>query len=95
MVQAIINISENTNRVLNIVKARYNLKDKSEAINKMAEDYEEVFEPEIRPEYAKELLRIDAEQSIPVKDIEQLKEIIGLGNQTESSEKTSKTRTKK
>ena len=34
MVQAMVNISEEANRVLNIVKAQYGLKDKSEAISK-------------------------------------------------------------
>ena len=59
MVQAIINISEHSNRVLNIVKAKYGLKDKSEAINVMAEKYEEtILEPELRPEYKKKLLKI-------------------------------------
>ena len=33
MVQAMIDISEHTNRVLNIVKAKFGLKDKSQAIN--------------------------------------------------------------
>ena len=54
MVQAIINVNDRTNQVLNIVKAKYNLKDKSEAINVMAQKYEEnVLEPELRPEYIK------------------------------------------
>ena len=43
MVQAIINISEKTNRVLNIVKAKYGLKDKSQAIDKFVEEHEEEF----------------------------------------------------
>jgi hypothetical protein len=47
MVQAIINIDERTNRILNIIKAKYVLKDKSAAINKMAEEYENmILEPE-------------------------------------------------
>ncbi len=32
MVKALINLSENANRVLNVVKARNRLKDKSEAV---------------------------------------------------------------
>ncbi len=40
MVQAIINIDENTNRILNILKAKYGLKDKSQAIDVMAQQYE-------------------------------------------------------
>jgi hypothetical protein len=54
MVKAIINIDDRTNRILNIVKAKYGLKDKSAAIIKMAEEYEEVIlEPELKPEYIK------------------------------------------
>ena len=35
MVQAMINISEDANHVLNIVKAKYKLKDKSAAIEQI------------------------------------------------------------
>ena len=59
MVQAMININEEANRVLNIIKAKYGLKDKSEAINLVVIEYEEnVLEPELRPEYKKKLLGI-------------------------------------
>ncbi len=52
MVQAVINIDERTNRVLNIVKAKFGLKDKSEAINLVVIEYEQTsLEPELRPEY--------------------------------------------
>ena len=54
-----INIDENTNRVLNIVKAKFGLKDKSEAIDLMAEQYEEdILEPELRPEFVKKMLKL-------------------------------------
>ena len=59
MVKAIINIDEHTNRLLNILKAKYGLKDKSQAINKMAEQYEEeILEPELRPEYVEKIKKI-------------------------------------
>ena len=59
MVKAIININESTNRLLNILKAKYDLKDKSQAINKMAEQYEEeILEPELRPEYVEKIKKI-------------------------------------
>jgi hypothetical protein len=65
MVKAIVDISEHSNRVLNILKAKYGLKDKSEAINMMAEQYEEeILEPELRPEYIEKLKRIDKEGSV-------------------------------
>lgn len=59
VVQAVISISEHANRVLNVVKAKYSLKDKSQAIEVMATEYEqEVLEPELRPEFIQEILRI-------------------------------------
>lgn len=59
MVQAMIDINEKANRVLNIVKAKYGLKDKSEAINLVVQEYEENFlEPELRPEYKEKILKI-------------------------------------
>jgi hypothetical protein len=59
MVQAMININERTNRVLNIVKAKFGLKDKSEAINLVVDEYEGSFlEPELKPEYKKKLQKI-------------------------------------
>jgi hypothetical protein len=59
MVQAVINIDENTNRVLNIVKAKFGLRDKSEAINIVVNEYEQLsLEPELRPEYKTKIAKI-------------------------------------
>ena len=59
MVQAVINIDENTNRVLNIVKAKFGLRDKSEAINIVVNEYEQLsLEPELRPEYKAKIDKI-------------------------------------
>ena len=50
MVKAIIDISKRANRVLNIVKAKYGLRNKSEAIERMSREYEEhILEPSLRP----------------------------------------------
>jgi len=79
MVQAIINIKENTNRVLNILKAKYGLKDKSQAIDLMAEEYEqEILEPELRPEYIKKAKKIKKEKPIPVGNTKDLRKMMGL-----------------
>ena len=79
MVQAIINVNERTNQVLNIVKAKYNLRDKSEAINVMAEKYEEnILEPELRPEYIKKAKKIMKEKAIYVGTPDNLRKMIGL-----------------
>ncbi len=60
MVQAMIEISKNTNQVLNIVKARYNLKDKSQAIEKVVLKYgEEILEPELRPEFIQKIKQLE------------------------------------
>lgn len=69
MVQAIIDIEERTNRVLNIVKAKYGLKDKSEAIDAMAKAYEEeVMEPELRPEFIEKMKKRQLEPTVKIKD---------------------------
>ena len=74
MVQAIINIEDNANRVLNIIKAKFGLKDKSQAINLMAEQYEKlVLEPELRPEYLNKLKKIDKEKGIRFKSVAELR----------------------
>ena len=69
MVKAIIDIDKHTNHVLNIVKAKYDLKDKSEAIERMAGEYEEnIMEPELKPEFIKKMRQIKKEKLIEVLD---------------------------
>ena len=59
MVQNIIEIGDREDRVLNIVKAKFGLKNKSEAVALIAQTYEESFlEPELRPEYLEKLNKI-------------------------------------
>lgn len=77
MVQAMINISKQANQILNILKARDNLKDKSQAIEKAVLGYgAELLEPELRPEYIEKLKRIEKEKGIPFKNIAELRKII-------------------
>ena len=62
MVQAIININKNVNQILNIVKARHNLKDKSEAIELVTMEYGgDLLEPELRPEFIEKIKKIEKE----------------------------------
>ena len=69
MVQAMIQISENANQVLNIVKARFNLKDKSEAIEKVVLDYGgDILEPELRPEFVSKMKERQKESTVKVKE---------------------------
>ena len=54
MIQARVKISNRTNQVLNIVKAKYNLKDKSAALDLVVAQYEEkILEPRYSPEARK------------------------------------------
>ena len=71
MVQAVINIPENVNRVLNIIKAKHGLKDKSEAIILVVKGYEqELLEPELRPEYKQKLIKITKGKYLSRKEFE-------------------------
>lgn len=74
MVQAIINIEDQTNRILNIIKAKFGLKDKSEAINMMAKQYEKsILEPELKPEYIEKAKKIMNQKKININTVENLK----------------------
>jgi hypothetical protein len=69
MVQAVIDISEQTNQILNIVKAKYNLKNKSEAIERVVFDYgSDMMEPELRPEFIERMRRRQKEPTVRVTD---------------------------
>jgi len=69
MVQALVKIDESTNKVLNVVKAKYNLKDKGEAIEFVVTKYiEEENEPELKPEFIDKIRRIEKQESIQVED---------------------------
>ncbi len=69
MVKAIININDRTNRVLNIVKAKHGLKNKSEAINKVVNEYgRSLLEPELRPEFIEKIKARQKERTVKVTD---------------------------
>ena len=77
MVQNIITIGKREDRVLNIVKAKFGLKNKSDAVALLAKNYEENFlEPELRPEYVKKLASIQKEKGIPFRNMAELRKII-------------------
>jgi hypothetical protein len=77
MVQAIIDINDSTNRVLNIVKAQFGLKDKSQAIEVMAQRYEQdILEPALRLDYIEKLNKIEKQKGIKFKNMAELKKII-------------------
>jgi len=77
MVQAMIEISDEANHILNIIKARYNLKTKSEAIAKVViECGANIIEPELRPEYLEKLQKLEKEKGISFRNIAELRKIV-------------------
>ena len=74
MVQNIINLSERYDRILNIVKAKFGLKNKSQAVSLIIHVYEDNFlEPELRPEYLKKLEKIRKGKYIEFSSVEELR----------------------
>jgi hypothetical protein len=69
MVKAIIDITNHTNHILNIVKAKYGLNDKSEVIDFVTTRYEEeIMDPELRPEFVEKIKKIQKGKFVRVKD---------------------------
>ncbi|MBD3261902.1 MAG: DUF2683 domain-containing protein [Candidatus Altiarchaeales archaeon] len=69
MVQALIQLDDDTNRALNIVKTRYGLKNKGEAIEYVVNefvDYEN--EPDLKPEFIEKMDAVSRQKSIRVDD---------------------------
>jgi hypothetical protein len=79
MVKAIVEIDEEANKVINLLKAQYGLRDKSQAINKMAKQYKEiVLESEFSPEYIRKLMEIQKEPIIRVGSTAELRKRYGM-----------------
>ena len=72
-----IKIPERTNRTINVVKAKYGLKDKSQTIAFITDKYEEEFlEPELRPEFIETVQKIEKGKFTTYNTIEELEEDI-------------------
>ncbi len=68
MVQALVDISPRTNKLLNILKAFYGFRDKSKAIDFMAQQYEdEVFDREFKPGFIKQVLESEKRPASRIK----------------------------
>ena len=78
MIQARVKLSDRTNQVLNIVKAKFNLKDKSAALDLVVAQYEEkILESQYRPEFIQEMLDSENEEVIgPFENADELKAYI-------------------
>ena len=60
LISARVELDGYTNKVLAVLKAKYGLRDKSEAIKKFAELYgDEIVEKDAKEEYVKKILKIE------------------------------------
>tara|TARA_Y100000310_G_C20384357_1_gene669685 strand:- start:451 stop:705 length:255 start_codon:yes stop_codon:yes gene_type:complete len=83
MVFARVKLSEYANKVLNVIKAKFDLNDKSEAINKFAELFgEDLVEKEATDEYIKKVIEIDerhikkyGRKKMSIKELDRLCEV--------------------
>lgn len=77
MVQTLVKLDEYEDRVLTIIKGKYGLKNKSDAIKFVIDKFEEeLLEPELKPEYVEKLKRIQRQKGIPFKSIYELRKHI-------------------
>lgn len=64
MVLARLELNNYTNKILNVIKAKFDLKDKSEALNKFAELCgDEIVEKEASDEYIKKVIKIEKQHT--------------------------------
>ncbi len=69
MVKAIVDLSEYEDRIVNIVKGKFGLRNKSEALRLIIDEYEQEFlEPELRPEFIEKMRSREREPTVIVKD---------------------------
>ena len=72
--KALIDLPIEINQTLNIIKAQFNLKNKSEAISRVVQAYEETFiEPELRPDFVKKILSNENKRGIKFKSVAELR----------------------
>ena len=78
MVQAMVEIPEKANQILNIVKAKHNLKTKSEAISLVVMEYgSNMLETQLKPEYLQKLSKLEKEKGAQFKNISELRKLVG------------------
>lgn len=77
MVQTLVQLGEREDRVLTIVKGKYGLKNKSDAVNLVIDLFEgEILEPELRPEYVDKLKLIERQKGLRFKSMTDLRRMI-------------------
>lgn len=74
-----IKISNQANQILNIVKAKNNLKDKSEAIELVVTEYgKDLLEPQLRPEFIEKMNKLSKEKAIKIGTLKDFRKRYGI-----------------
>jgi hypothetical protein len=68
MVQALVTLNPNVNKVLNIVKAKHDFRDKGQAIEYVVNKFVEMEEPELKEEFIEKMNKIKQGTFIDVDD---------------------------
>ncbi len=77
MVQAIIKLENTADRILTIVKGKYGLKNKSDAINLVINKFaDNLLEPELRPEYTEELNKVSKGKHKKFSNVNNLRKLL-------------------
>ncbi|HLD06023.1 MAG TPA: antitoxin [Candidatus Nanoarchaeia archaeon] len=77
MTQTLVKLGEHEDRVLTIIKGKYGLKNKSDAVNFVIGRYEQdILEPELRPEYLAKIGRIKKQKGMRFRGIASLRRSI-------------------
>ena len=72
MTSAVVNLNENANRILNIIKAAHDFRNKSDAINFIITEYAKESELEVNPKYLKKLVKMIGKPSKKYKSAEEM-----------------------
>jgi len=72
--KALLDIPQDVNQTLNIIKAQHNLKNKVEVITLIVNTYKnEHMEPELRPEFVEKIRKTEHLKGIPFKSVQDLR----------------------
>jgi len=72
--KALLDLPQDVNQTLNIVKAQHNLKNKVEAITLIVNTYKiEHMEPELRPEFVEKIQKTEHQKAIKFKSVDELR----------------------
>jgi hypothetical protein len=74
LMKALLDIPQDVNQTLNIVKAQYNLKNKVQAITLVVNSFkQDHMEPELRPEFIQKILAGERKPGIPFTSVAELR----------------------